>query len=281
VRDSWDGVNLKFTFRRTMDREIMEQWLEVIQIASCLQFTEEKDALVWQYNSTGKYSIQQLYAIVNDRGVSQIYTTVMWKIPVPSRLHLFFWLLANNKVLTRDNIAKRKQVDDRTCLFCNENEIVLHLFFDCCIAQLLWRIVSEIADIPLIKDFESLGSIWIRGRNFRVHNVLSSAIIWTIWKTRNNPCFQGMAWTKVEAMMYLCAKFLRSWSLLNKTEDKVVLEAREARPPRLEWRQDSGSSLSNRSCGQGSADVVENVIGSSANSIFGDVWVAECPGVKS
>jgi hypothetical protein len=34
-----------------------------------------------------------------------------------------------------------------------------------------------------------------------------------------------MAWTKVEAMMYLCAKYLRSWSLLNKTEDKVVLEA--------------------------------------------------------
>jgi hypothetical protein len=41
----------------------------------------------------------------------------MWKIPVPSRLHVFLWLLANNKVLTRDNLAKRRAVNDKTCLF--------------------------------------------------------------------------------------------------------------------------------------------------------------------
>jgi hypothetical protein len=134
VRDSWDGVNLKFTFRRTLDNETMEQWLEVLQIASCLQFSEENYTLVWQYNSIGKYSVQSLYAIVNDRGIRQIFMHVMWKIHVPSRLLVFLWLLANNKVLTRDNLAKRKQVDDKTCLFCDDLELVLHLFFECCVA---------------------------------------------------------------------------------------------------------------------------------------------------
>jgi hypothetical protein len=105
-------------------------------------------------------------------------------------LHVFLWLLANNKVLTRDNLAKRKQADDKTCLFCDEFEFVLHLFFECCVAQLLWKTVSEISALPLIKDFESLDMIWVRRKKFRVHNVLTSAVIWSIWKTRNNLCFQ-------------------------------------------------------------------------------------------
>jgi hypothetical protein len=128
-------------------------------------------------------------------------------------------------VLTRDNLAKRKQADDKTCLFCDEFEFVLHLFFECCVAQLLWKTVSEISALPLIKDFESLDMIWVRRKKFRVHNVLTSAVIWSIWKTRNNLCFQGAVWTKVEAMLGMCAKFLRSWTVINKPKGRVMLEA--------------------------------------------------------
>jgi hypothetical protein len=52
--------------------------------------------------------VQSLYAIVNNRSIKQVFTPDMWKIPVPSRLHVFLWLLANNKVLTRDNLTKMK-----------------------------------------------------------------------------------------------------------------------------------------------------------------------------
>jgi hypothetical protein len=63
-----------------------------------------------------------------------VYTPVMWKIPVPPRLHIFLWLLANNKTLTRDSLARRKSLDDKMCLFCSEHESVSHLFFECCVA---------------------------------------------------------------------------------------------------------------------------------------------------
>jgi hypothetical protein len=68
----------------------------------------------------------------------------MQKIPVPSRLHIFLWLLGNNKTLTMDNIAKRKKIDDSSCLFCREDESVTHLFFNCCVAKEMWR---EFVDI--------------------------------------------------------------------------------------------------------------------------------------
>jgi hypothetical protein len=43
-------------------------------------------------------------------------------------------LVANNKNFMRDNLSKRKSLDDMSCLFCSEYESVSHLFFSCCVA---------------------------------------------------------------------------------------------------------------------------------------------------
>jgi hypothetical protein len=39
-----------------------------VQIAKSMQFSEEEDAIVWEFSSSGKYSVQSLYANVNNRG---------------------------------------------------------------------------------------------------------------------------------------------------------------------------------------------------------------------
>jgi hypothetical protein len=49
-------------------RGILSQWEEVDQIASSIQFSEEEDVIIWQFNSSGIYLVQSLYAIVNFRG---------------------------------------------------------------------------------------------------------------------------------------------------------------------------------------------------------------------
>jgi hypothetical protein len=69
--------------------------------------------------------------------------------------------MANKKVLIRDNLAKRKHLDDKTCLFCEEAESVTHIFFDCIVAQALWVHCVEITGYPVISDFESLGRFWV------------------------------------------------------------------------------------------------------------------------
>jgi hypothetical protein len=62
---------------------------ELIQIASSIQFSNDMDAIIWEFDSNGRYSVQSLYAIVNFTGVKHVYTPVIWKILVPSRLHIF------------------------------------------------------------------------------------------------------------------------------------------------------------------------------------------------
>jgi hypothetical protein len=45
----------------------MQQWLELKQIVEDVHF-EESDCIVWQYNFSGKYLVQTMYAVINNRG---------------------------------------------------------------------------------------------------------------------------------------------------------------------------------------------------------------------
>jgi hypothetical protein len=47
----------------------MSQWDELVQIASSIQYEDEENAIIWQFNSSGCYYVQSLYAIVNNRDV--------------------------------------------------------------------------------------------------------------------------------------------------------------------------------------------------------------------
>jgi hypothetical protein len=49
----------------------MNQWYELLEIASPISFSQDEDQLIWQYNSSGVYSSGSLYAIINSGGSSQ------------------------------------------------------------------------------------------------------------------------------------------------------------------------------------------------------------------
>jgi hypothetical protein len=64
-------------------------WEELVSLVSTIEFDREEDALVWQFQSSGIYSSQSLYAIINFRGVKPVYLPSVWKIIVPPRIHFF------------------------------------------------------------------------------------------------------------------------------------------------------------------------------------------------
>jgi hypothetical protein len=96
--------------------------------------------------------------------------------------------LANNKTLTRDNLAKRRFVEDESCLFCDDKESIKHLFFECCVAKCIWQICSEMSEKQLGADFESVVKWWLHNKNL---TCLLLLFFWTIWKFRNEMCFKG------------------------------------------------------------------------------------------
>jgi hypothetical protein len=61
-----------------------------------------------------------------------------------------------NKLLTRDNLEKRRKVEDKTCLFCSEKETICHLFFEYVVVKQAWDTISAVYGFPIGSDFESM-----------------------------------------------------------------------------------------------------------------------------
>jgi hypothetical protein len=83
--EAWDGSNLKFTFRRTMDSRLMRQWEELLQVAESIEFREDdEDAIIWQFESLEDIQFNHFMQllIIGGGGVKQIFTPVVWKIVV-------------------------------------------------------------------------------------------------------------------------------------------------------------------------------------------------------
>jgi hypothetical protein len=147
-----------------------------------------------------------------------VYTPVVWKLSTSHRLHIFLWLLSNNKILTRDNLSKRQHVDDPSCLFCDDMETTQHLLFGCCVDRVMWCNLAEILGKNLGNDFESIARYWLCYKKYKTVNICTTMILWTLWKMRNFMCFQVNQWFRMQRVFFRCAKMLRGWCGIQKEE---------------------------------------------------------------
>lgn len=186
-----------------------------------------------------------------------VHTPAVWKLHIPPRVHIFLWLLSKNKLLTRDNLAKRRKLEDNTCLFCAETETVHHLFFGCVVAQQIWVGLAEIDGTDGFRDFESVARFWISDKKHCVMNMFCAAAMWAIWKLRNSLCFQNYRWKDLSQLWWSMSGMLKNWSLLCPAKHLErynawlsSLEALVAMPGRICWK-DGASSWSTPSCKTG------------------------------
>lgn len=149
--------------------------------------------MIWQFTSSGKYSSQSLYKIINFRGIKPVHVSAVWSLKIPPRVHFFLWLLIHNITLTRDNLAKRRKLEDECCLFCTEEKSVHHVFFECVVAKQFWAIIS---------DAVGIGTYWLSNKKHTVLNMVSSAVLWSIYKLRNDIYFQNIGWRSIEMLTF-------------------------------------------------------------------------------
>lgn len=152
------------TFTRTIFENIMNLWLELLGIMEEITLNDEPDQINWSFISDGKFSIQFLYAVINDHGVKPVYIHDVWKLSIPPTVQIFLWLLCKNKLLTRDNLSKRTNVEDKTCLFYAEPKSINHLLFECCVAKVLSSFLSVCLELNCSWSYESVASLWIANK---------------------------------------------------------------------------------------------------------------------
>ena len=134
-----------------MTSETARKWEVVVQLASSI--TSYHRAILSIPLSFGQF-----------RGVKLVHTPAVWRLRIPSRVHVFLWFLSKSKILTRDNVAKRQALVDTTCLSCSDFESVHHLFFDCVVAKQMWLQLVHVVNLNKVYNFEAVAEFWLSER---------------------------------------------------------------------------------------------------------------------
>ena len=224
VRDVWDAETLKLTFRRNFDNKMMEQWYQLVEIAKEITFDGDSDALIWQLENKGVYSSSSLYHVINFRGIQPLFLPAVWKLVVPPKNHVFLWLFSQNKLMTRDILRKRHIIKPLDCVFCTEQETNHHLFFDCVVARNIWSFVNLFFQKNLGTNFESVARFWISNKKNLALNVVSSTVLWCLWKYRNSMIFNNTIWTSINQVWRLIHRMLKFWVTLTPEASKSRVE---------------------------------------------------------
>ncbi|WMV46018.1 hypothetical protein MTR67_039403 [Solanum verrucosum] len=138
-----------------------------------------------------------------------------WKSKIPHKVACFVWLLAEEAVLTQENLMKRGIILSPMCFLCGEQaETVNHLILHCRITGQLWRLFLNLRGIAwsmpgkiteALKSWEGSRSASKRQKQTRI---VPTCIWGTICRERNSKCFENvensMEKIKLNCLLILC-----------------------------------------------------------------------------
>eukprot|EP00253_Pinus_taeda_P004733 PITA_04733 len=161
-----------------------------------------KDKLRWGYEEKGTFTTKEAYHIIlKDQLIKDKLWEKIWNPPIWPKISTFLWLLSHNRILTWDNLRKRKFAGPSICVNCKlEEESVVHLMQICPFGRRLWEKIA----FRCPKEGRVLGDINNTLRNWpqkpyqcNILNILWQIVLgilmWNIWKERNRRIFKNQA----------------------------------------------------------------------------------------
>ena len=93
----------------------------------------QKDCLIWPACNSGEYSVKTGYkllceeenssvALSSDRLKQDLFWKRIWKQRIPNKIKLFLWQVCSNALPTKENLKKRKILDDAKCSACHSTQ---------------------------------------------------------------------------------------------------------------------------------------------------------------
>jgi hypothetical protein len=145
----------------------------------------DKNRTIWVWGKSKVFSVKTMYAHLWREEVEN--HKKIWKSKSPLTIKIFMWLIQLNAILTKDTWQ-----GDKRCSFCNQDESVKHLFFECFLAKYVWSMVAKIigADCRPI-NFEQYWP-WCKKYlpNYKtIHMDALSLICWAFRRSRKSVCF--------------------------------------------------------------------------------------------
>jgi hypothetical protein len=182
------------SFRRDLSGQRLISWNALLLRLAHIQLQPGHDEFRWNLHENGKFSVASMYnaLIQPDIPLDKVSNNRLWKLKIPLRIKVFGWYLCKGVTLTKDNLAKRNWHGCRKCVFCPQDEIIKHLFFQCRLARSIWSVIQVASTLYLPRSIANIFGNWLNGiyNRFKKHiRVGAIAFIWSLWLCRNDKVF--------------------------------------------------------------------------------------------
>eukprot|EP00253_Pinus_taeda_P033170 PITA_33170 len=162
------------------------------------------DILRWGYEERGTFTTKEAYNIItNDKIIKDNLWDQIWSSTIWPKVSTFLWLLSHNRILTWDNLRKRKFSGPSICPNCKQaEETVTHLLQTCHLGRKLWEkaIFRCQRDNRVQGDLKATLCNWKQSPyHSRLLNslwqLIPGLLMWNIWKERNRRLFKNQTQT--------------------------------------------------------------------------------------
>jgi hypothetical protein len=86
--------------------------------------------------------------------------------------------------------------------------------------------------ISLPKSSNDMFGKWLCSFKMHERNLITigcSVVLWSLWKTRNDSCFNNINLSNAANILLLCCSWLDAWAILQKETPKKILLERSSR----------------------------------------------------
>jgi hypothetical protein len=176
-----------------------------------------QDKLWWIPSKKGTFKVKDFFRALSRMEGRGFPWKSVWRTKSPPRAAFFVWSVALGKILTLDNLRKRQVVVINRCFICKKDgESIDHLLLHCEVAYALWcNILSRLGlSWVMPRSVLDLCACWCasgRTRSAVVWKMVPICIFWSIWRERNNRCFEDLE-SSLEEILASLLYSLYSWT---------------------------------------------------------------------
>jgi hypothetical protein len=136
---------------------------------------------------------------------------------IPLKTKKFGWYLCRGVILTKDNLVKQNWHGSTQCVFCHHDEMINHLFFNCCFARTIWSLIKVASSLYPPTSIANIFRNWLHGIDLRFRRLIRMGALAIYGK--NDKVFNDKKCSLLQ-VIYRCISILCLWSPLQRMEHR-------------------------------------------------------------
>jgi zinc-binding in reverse transcriptase len=131
-------------FTRGFNTTLRDQLHNLYSQLENISLDDNEDSIIWRWSVTEVFTTtHSCYTWLEFGGINNSQFSFTWSAYIPLKIKNFLWLVQKNKILTKDNLRKKRWQGEDKCIFYNAVETVDHLFLKCSISVCLWNWITS------------------------------------------------------------------------------------------------------------------------------------------